>query len=205
MDVWDAAARALASVPLTQDALHQRFTSITLPPNAKLSTKSAERRKNARSNRYSNILPFDHNRVKVRAHVAEGGRGEYINASLIHVRFSPLRPHLACVTACVVHCCRLVNNASTASSAAPLETAACVLQEAPGDPQDWRFIATQGPLEHTMRMFWHMVVEQRCSAVVMLTECSEGVASKCFQYFPSTVHAELQVRFTLTSCWPPKL
>lgn len=67
------------------------------------------------------------------------------------------------------------------------------MQEAPGDPPEWKFIATQGPLEHTVHMFWHMVVEQSCSAVVMLTECSRGVASKCFPYFPFEVSEELQV------------
>lgn len=85
MDVWRVARDSLGRVSLTTDALHQRFTSITLPPHAKLSTKSAERRKNERSNRYSNILPFDHNRIKVKATTPEGGRGEYINASLIQV------------------------------------------------------------------------------------------------------------------------
>jgi protein tyrosine phosphatase len=81
------AARSLASVSLKRDALHQRFTSICLPQCTNLTTLSARKRKNAASNRYGNILPFDHNCIKVMAHTAEGARGRYINASLMQVQF----------------------------------------------------------------------------------------------------------------------
>lgn len=51
------------------------------------------------------------------------------------------------------------------------------------------FIATQGPLAHTVEDFWRMVWEWRCHTIVMLTEVQEreqvrrcpphGAASPC--------------------------
>lgn len=35
------------------------------------------------------------------------------------------------------------------------------------------FIATQGPLAHTVEDFWRMVWEWRCHTIVMLTEVQE--------------------------------
>ena len=36
------------------------------------------------------------------------------------------------------------------------------------------YIATQGPLPHTVNDFWRMVWEQRCATIVMLTHCTEN-------------------------------
>ncbi|XP_033955914.1 receptor-type tyrosine-protein phosphatase epsilon-like isoform X3 [Pseudochaenichthys georgianus] len=47
------------------------------------------------------------------------------------------------------------------------------------------FIATQGPLSHTVEDFWRMVWEWRCHSIVMLTELKEREQEKCFQYWPS--------------------
>ncbi|KAF3841980.1 hypothetical protein F7725_023931 [Dissostichus mawsoni] len=55
------------------------------------------------------------------------------------------------------------------------------------------FIATQGPLSHTVEDFWRMVWEWRCHSIVMLTELKEReqvqyvapAKEKCFQYWPS--------------------
>jgi protein tyrosine phosphatase len=62
------------------------------------------------------------------------------------------------------------------------------------DPVPWQYIATQGPLPHTVHMFWHMIVEQRCSAIVMLTEVTEGKAHKCCPYFPQNAGERLVAR-----------
>lgn len=35
------------------------------------------------------------------------------------------------------------------------------------------FIATQGPLTHTVQDFWRMVWEWKCHSIVMLTELQE--------------------------------
>jgi hypothetical protein len=39
-----------------------------------------------------------------------------------------------------------------------------------------------------------MIVEQRCSAIVMLTEVTEGKAQKCCPYFPQNVGDHIVVR-----------
>ncbi|CAN6572584.1 unnamed protein product [Malus baccata var. baccata] len=42
------------------------------------------------------------------------------------------------------------------------------------------FIATQGPLSHTFEAFWEMVIQYRCSVIVMLTDLDDN---KCGDYF----------------------
>jgi Protein-tyrosine phosphatase len=85
MDVWKTAADILAKVGLDRDSLFFRFSGIVIP-QTNLTMISGRKKKNVNSNRYGNILPFDHNCVKVAAHAPEGTRGNYINASLLKVR-----------------------------------------------------------------------------------------------------------------------
>ncbi|KAM9463054.1 receptor-type tyrosine-protein phosphatase epsilon isoform 1-T3 [Clarias gariepinus] len=47
------------------------------------------------------------------------------------------------------------------------------------------FIATQGPLSHTVDDFWRMVWEWKCHSIVMLTELQEREQDKCYQYWPT--------------------
>ncbi|XP_062862794.1 protein tyrosine phosphatase receptor type Eb [Trichomycterus rosablanca] len=47
------------------------------------------------------------------------------------------------------------------------------------------FIATQGPLSHTVQDFWQMVWEWKCHSVVMLTELKEREQEKCARYWPA--------------------
>uniref|UniRef100_A0A8C5I078 Receptor-type tyrosine-protein phosphatase epsilon n=1 Tax=Gouania willdenowi TaxID=441366 RepID=A0A8C5I078_GOUWI len=47
------------------------------------------------------------------------------------------------------------------------------------------FIATQGPLLHTVEDFWRMVWEWKCHSIVMLTELQEREQDKCCQYWPT--------------------
>uniref|UniRef100_A0A8C4NQY7 Receptor-type tyrosine-protein phosphatase n=2 Tax=Dicentrarchus labrax TaxID=13489 RepID=A0A8C4NQY7_DICLA len=47
------------------------------------------------------------------------------------------------------------------------------------------FIATQGPLSHTVEDFWRMVWEWKCHSIVMLTELQEREQDKCYQYWPT--------------------
>ncbi|XP_010521123.1 PREDICTED: protein-tyrosine-phosphatase PTP1 [Tarenaya hassleriana] len=47
-----------------------------------------------------------------------------------------------------------------------------------------QFIATQGPLPHTMEDFWEMVVQQHCPVIVMLTRLVDNYKTvKCGDYF----------------------
>ncbi|CAH2322316.1 receptor-type tyrosine- phosphatase epsilon isoform X1 [Pelobates cultripes] len=47
------------------------------------------------------------------------------------------------------------------------------------------FIATQGPLPHTVEDFWRMVWEWKSHTIVILTELQEREQDKCYQYWPS--------------------
>ncbi|CAH7407484.1 Ptprh [Phodopus roborovskii] len=59
------------------------------------------------------------------------------------------------------------------------------------------FIATQGPLPHTVGDFWRMVWEQQSHTLVMLTNCMESGRVKCEHYWPldsqPCTHGQLQV------------
>ena len=56
------------------------------------------------------------------------------------------------------------------------------------DAQDAKpkYIACQGPLEHTSESFWQMVLEQQVSNIIMLTAVKENGREKCHSYFPTS-------------------
>ncbi|EUB63746.1 Receptor-type tyrosine-protein phosphatase R [Echinococcus granulosus] len=54
------------------------------------------------------------------------------------------------------------------------------------------FIATQGPMSHTINDFWRMVWHTRAPAVVMLTKiCEQDKRSKCELYLPTLKHESI--------------
>lgn len=70
---------------------------------------------------------------------------------------------------------------------------ASMLRSGGGESPPWCFIASQGPLKGTVEDFWRMVLEQRCSAVVMLTRAVERGVEKCAPYFPQAKGASSSV------------
>ncbi|OWF52222.1 receptor-type tyrosine-protein phosphatase N2-like [Mizuhopecten yessoensis] len=52
------------------------------------------------------------------------------------------------------------------------------------DPRNPAYIATQGPLPHTIADFWQMVWEQGSVVIVMLSKMTENGESMCHRYWP---------------------
>ncbi|KAM9851406.1 protein tyrosine phosphatase receptor type Na [Aulostomus maculatus] len=52
------------------------------------------------------------------------------------------------------------------------------------DPRQPSYIATQGPLPHTIADFWQMVWESGCTVIVMMTALVEDGEKQCERYWP---------------------
>ena len=100
-------------------------------------------------NRYANILPFDHTRVKLLPD-EDDEASDYINAN-----YMPVAHHITSG-----HSLRVVCNALYL----------CFQ----GYNSQREFIASQGPLPGTIDDFWRMVWEQNVHVVVMVTQLTEN-------------------------------
>ncbi|XP_041654308.1 tyrosine-protein phosphatase non-receptor type 22 isoform X2 [Cheilinus undulatus] len=99
-------------------------------------TKTAEKQENIKKNRYKDILPFDHSRVKLSLTTAKNDT-DYINASFIK-----------------------------------------------GVSGSRAYIATQGPLPHTVLDFLRMLWEYKIKIIVMACREFEMGKKKCERYWP---------------------
>ncbi|KAJ8265414.1 hypothetical protein COCON_G00145130 [Conger conger] len=100
------------------------------------STKAAEKQGNVKKNRYKDIVPFDHSRVKL-SFITSKNDTDYINANFIK-----------------------------------------------GVSQQRAYIATQGPLPHTVQDFWRMIWEYNVEVIVMACREFEMGRKKCERYWP---------------------
>ena len=104
--------------------------------------------------RYTNILPYDFNRVKLKVPANDV---DYINASYI------------------------TGNASGTQGTLVQEDLDTNVGEDPGNPARWsniNFIACQGPLPGTTTNHLEMISENKIDIVVMLTRVQEKNKSK---------------------------
>ncbi|CAD1476458.1 unnamed protein product [Heterotrigona itama] len=60
------------------------------------------------------------------------------------------------------------------------------------DGEESRYIATQGPLAHTVDDFWRMIWAENVPAVVMITKLREATKTKCEAYFPLDKNSRIQ-------------
>lgn len=70
------------------------------------------------------------------------------------------------------------------------------------DPRNPAYIATQGPLPHTVADFWQMVWEQGSVVIVMLTRLTENGVSMCQRYWPEE-GSELYHIYEVGPCCTP--
>ncbi|XP_041041318.1 receptor-type tyrosine-protein phosphatase alpha-like [Carcharodon carcharias] len=61
------------------------------------------------------------------------------------------------------------------------------------------YIATQGPLLHTIVDFWEMIWQENSTVIVMLTNLIEQDKPKCEQYWPEDLQSQEYGEFTVTS------
>ncbi|XP_056280104.1 tyrosine-protein phosphatase non-receptor type 22 isoform X2 [Pseudoliparis swirei] len=101
-------------------------------------TKTAEKQENNKKNRYKDIVPFDHTRVKLTLTTAKND-SEYVNASFIK-----------------------------------------------GVSGSRAYIATQGPLPHTVLDFLRMLWEYEVKVVIMACREFEMGKKKCERYWPQS-------------------
>lgn len=63
------------------------------------------------------------------------------------------------------------------------------------------YIATQGPLEHTLIDFWRMVIQENSTLIVMVAQFIEQNKDKCFKYFPNNhENMELENGIAIRCC-----
>ncbi|KAL3842620.1 hypothetical protein ACJMK2_020613 [Sinanodonta woodiana] len=66
------------------------------------------------------------------------------------------------------------------------------------DGEPHAYIATQGPLSHTIVDFWHMVWHEKSPIIVMITKLKEKGKSKCENYLPedysSSMYGDIEVK-----------
>ncbi|XP_013405560.1 receptor-type tyrosine-protein phosphatase N2 [Lingula anatina] len=76
---------------------------------------------------------------------------------------------------------RVVLNDSTNVSGGDYINASTITDH---DPRNPAYIATQGPLPHTVADFWQLVWEQGSVVIVMLTKLTENGVAMCHRYWP---------------------
>lgn len=185
----------------------EEFGSIDMNPQ--FSMDVANLPLNRGKNRYNNILPYDHSRVKLSSHKHNT---DYINANFMAVSDD---------VRCDIHTCTCTVGGRVEGR---VITSLCVCYTEYAIVKQWIFgrtvldisfidncvqgymkqksyIATQGPTPETIGDFWRMVWEHDSRTIVMLTNPCEKGKVKCEVYWPREVGAsamQSNIEITLT-------
>ncbi|KZT22083.1 hypothetical protein NEOLEDRAFT_1244100 [Neolentinus lepideus HHB14362 ss-1] len=153
-------------------------------------------------NRYRNIWPFEHARVKL--HSKPGSFSAASSVSSVATRSSvavPSTPSFCSLGELNLGLIKEEGNtpASTSSSAVDDYVNASYVQPL-GTRK--RYIATQGPLEATFSDFWTLCWEQNVHVIVMLTREVEGMMEKSGKYWQEGTFGSLVLRLIESSGTP---
>lgn len=131
-------------------------------------------KKVSNKDRYEDIVPYDYNRVRLNNTDNQDGTDndtDYINASWIHVS---IRLYIR-LTYYIIYIYDLLYD---------------LLYKI---PNNYSFIATQGPKTKTTEDFWNMIIQNKSFLIIMLCNTTESGRSKCHQYWPMT-NEELKLK-----------
>ncbi|KAL0129795.1 hypothetical protein PUN28_001802 [Cardiocondyla obscurior] len=117
--------------------------------------KEGLRPENRAKNRYKNILPFDHTRVRLKNVDSDTPGADYINANYIRNK----------------ECDETSTTVDGSGGGDDPSFGKC-------------YIATQGCLQNTIQDFWHMVYQENTRVIVMTTKEIERGKNKCARYWP---------------------
>lgn len=118
-------------------------------------------------NRYTNIWPYDHTRVKL----PEVSDCSTSNTLAIPQR-AEISPSLNSATSCDYFNASYITAQGTSL----------------------RYIATQAPLPDTFNDFWHVVWGKKIPVVVMLTAETEGGSIKCHRYWDNGIYGSVSLK-----------
>ncbi|XP_063064659.1 tyrosine-protein phosphatase non-receptor type 22 isoform X2 [Engraulis encrasicolus] len=135
---WKEAVQEDADNSFTGEFMRLKRQSTKIRTDKIFPTKAADKQENVKKNRYKDIVPFDHSRVRLSLNVSSTD-SDYINASFIK-----------------------------------------------GVSGQNAYIATQGPLPHTVLDLWRMLWQYEVQVVVMACREFEMGRKKCERYWPLT-------------------
>ncbi|PWA00815.1 hypothetical protein BB558_003126 [Smittium angustum] len=131
-----------------------------------------------RKNRYTDIFPFDYNRVVL------GDNSKPSPPELIVKTINDIE---------ILQTQKTVDIIGREYTPSKKYINASWIQSPTGISQS-EYIATQGPTRGTVGDFWQMVFERRCPAIVMLANIIEKEMEKCTKYWPDARNPKLEFK-----------
>jgi len=147
-------------------------------------------------NRYVDVLPYEHTRVKLintlcstamRPPISGNPSGSNSFKALLRRKNSNKKLQLM-----KEELATYINASSITCSLNPLLPTGGVESNS-NNNTSWRYIAAQGPLPSTCSTFWEMILQEKVQSIVMLTDTVEDKRKKCHQYFPLNSETTLEV------------